>query len=61
MIFDSGSTLIFLNSVQCEDIGCVRGNQFDPSESPTFKDVDLEVEVEFGSGIQNYSLNIKFT
>lgn len=26
MIFDTGSTLIFLNSVLCEDIGCLRGN-----------------------------------
>lgn len=28
MIFDTGSTLIFLNSVKCKDLGCIRGNQY---------------------------------
>ncbi|KAL4475464.1 hypothetical protein ABPG72_013288 [Tetrahymena utriculariae] len=58
MIFDSGSTLIFLNSVQCDSIGCVRGNQYDSEASPTFKDVDLEVKVEFGSGILTGEMGI---
>ncbi|EAR88005.2 eukaryotic aspartyl protease (macronuclear) [Tetrahymena thermophila SB210] len=58
MIFDSGSTLIFLNSVQCDSIGCIRGNQYDSEASPTFKDVDLEVKVEFGSGILTGEMGI---
>ncbi len=26
MIFDTGSSIIFVNSVKCNDIGCVKGN-----------------------------------
>lgn len=58
MIFDSGSTLIFLNSVECTDIGCQRGNQYNSKLSKTFKDVDVGVEVEFGSGILRGEMGI---
>ncbi|EGR30663.1 WD repeat protein [Ichthyophthirius multifiliis] len=50
MIFDTGSTAIFLNSILCSDIGCQKGNQYNSENSFTYKNVDLEIYTYFGSG-----------
>ncbi|EGR31334.1 hypothetical protein IMG5_112710 [Ichthyophthirius multifiliis] len=57
MIFDTGSALIFVNSVKCQDIGCKRGNQYDFKKSKTYKPTEYEYEVQYGSGnlIGDYS------
>ncbi|EGR34063.1 hypothetical protein IMG5_024830 [Ichthyophthirius multifiliis] len=50
MIFDTGSTDIFLNSVLCKDIGYQKGNQYNSTLSPTYKNIDAETYSYFGSG-----------
>jgi hypothetical protein len=50
VIFDTGSTLIFINSVFCDDIGCNKGEMYDSDESETHIDLLYDHQVTFGSG-----------
>ncbi len=56
LIFDTGSTLIFVNSIYCDDLGCLKGHNYDQTKSPTYVDLLSEVEVSFGSGILKGSM-----
>lgn len=49
IIFDTGSSLTFINSVNCDDNGCSRGTQYDSNDSDTH-------EYRF---ISNYTKNIQ--
>lgn len=41
---------MWVNSVDCSDIGCVTHKQYDPATSSTFINTGLLLEVEFGTG-----------
>ena len=49
-IFDTGSTNIFVNSVYCGDIGCLKSNKYDSDRSETHVDLLEDSYVVFGSG-----------
>lgn len=49
-IFDTGSTLIFVNSIYCADKGCLKGNKYDSDKSLNHEDLLQDSEVTFGSG-----------
>lgn len=50
VIFDTGSSNFWITSVNCMDQGCLIQKSYNNKLSKTHKDIDLRVEVEFGSG-----------
>lgn len=50
VIFDSGSSNLWINSVECPSEACMIHNRFDHSKSDTFKPVGMDMSVRFGTG-----------
>ncbi len=50
VIFDTGSSNFWITSINCMDPGCLMQKSYNNKISKTHHDVDLRVEVEFGSG-----------
>jgi hypothetical protein len=52
-IFDTGSSVMFVNSFQCEAEHCEMNAQFDSETSETFVDLDETIELTYGGGFLN--------
>jgi cathepsin D len=50
VIFDTGSSNLWINSVDCQDEACVIHHQFDHDRSNTYHTVDMTMDVQFGTG-----------
>jgi len=50
VIFDTGSSNLWINSVDCQDEACRIHHQFDPDRSKTYKRMDMSMAVRFGTG-----------
>jgi len=50
VIFDTGSSNLWINSVACQDEACVMHHQFDPHRSKTYRRLDMSMDVQFGTG-----------
>ncbi len=50
VIFDTGSSNIWINSIKCNDKGCLNHKQFDGSKSKTYFQGPQTLKVEFGTG-----------
>jgi len=50
VIFDTGSTDLWLPSTGCQSIGCESQNRFIAEDSTTYTSLDKKVAAEFGSG-----------
>jgi len=56
VIFDTGSSNLWITSTECKTLSCQLHRQFNPKSSSTFKRLDLALQVEFGSGSVEGSL-----
>jgi cathepsin D len=50
VIFDTGSSNLWINSVDCQDEACVIHHQFDHDRSNSYHPVDMTMDVQFGTG-----------
>jgi len=50
VIFDTGSSNLWINSVDCQDKACQIHRRFDNGKSSTHKKLDLSMDVQFGTG-----------
>jgi cathepsin D len=50
VIFDTGSSNMWINSDQCSDLGCVNHKQFESEESSSYTETGFDIAVEFGTG-----------
>jgi len=50
VIFDTGSSNLWINSIDCQDEACVEHHQFNHESSRTYKEMDLTMDVQFGTG-----------
>lgn len=50
VIFDTGSSNLWITSSKCKDESCKKHNQFDAEESSTFEQTSIEMTVKFGTG-----------
>lgn len=56
VIFDTGSSNLWITGKACSDEPCTKHRQFDPQESNTFKQLDMDMDVQFGTGSISGSL-----
>ena len=49
-IFDTGSSVMFVNSFECTAENCEINAQFEPSTSETFVDLDTDISITYGGG-----------
>jgi len=50
VIFDSGSSNLWINSVECDSYACKLHHRFDHALSSTFRSVGMDMSVRFGTG-----------
>ncbi len=50
VIFDSGSSNLWINSIECQSEACVIHHRFDHDRSRTFHPVGMDMSVRFGTG-----------
>ncbi|XP_036623195.1 chymosin-like [Trichosurus vulpecula] len=50
VVFDTGSSNLWVPSVYCKSIACYLHNRFNPSKSSTFQSTDESLSIEYGSG-----------
>lgn len=50
VIFDTGSSNLWINSVKCADEACKMHRQFDNDQSDTYKEKGIDMSVQFGTG-----------
>jgi len=50
VIFDTGSSNLWINSVDCQSEACLMHNRFDHARSNTFHSVGMDMSVRFGTG-----------
>lgn len=50
VIFDTGSSNLWINGISCQDEACLSHEQFDPQASHTFHILDVDMDVMFGTG-----------
>eukprot|EP01006_Ploeotia_vitrea_P013430 TRINITY_DN35163_c0_g1_i1.p1 TRINITY_DN35163_c0_g1~~TRINITY_DN35163_c0_g1_i1.p1 ORF type:complete len:410 (+),score=167.69 TRINITY_DN35163_c0_g1_i1:30-1259(+) len=51
VIFDTGSSNLWVASSLCSSLGCVSHASYDHSKSSTFRHVGYDIEVKFGTGL----------
>jgi len=62
VIFDTGSSNLWINSDRCESQGCLLHRRFAPKRSATYKALDVQMSVQFGTGgIQGFLAQDTFT
>ena len=62
VIFDTGSSNLWLNSDQCPSEGCLLHRRFHPRASKTYKKLPVEMSVQFGTGsIEGFLAQDTFT
>ncbi|GAB5355274.1 hypothetical protein AAMO2058_000191200 [Amorphochlora amoebiformis] len=55
VIFDTGSSNLWITSTECNSDACLAHHQFDRKKSSTFKSVGVDMNVKFGTGsIEGY-------
>ena len=50
VILDTGSSNLWINSDQCRSEACLSHARFHPAKSRTYKRLDMEMSVRFGTG-----------
>ncbi|NXK49537.1 PEPA protein, partial [Chauna torquata] len=50
VIFDTGSSNLWVPSVYCSSLACTNHNRFDPSDSSTFVSTNESVSITYGTG-----------
>jgi cathepsin D len=50
VIFDSGSSNLWINSVECRSEACLIHHRFDHGQSSTYRPVGMDMSVKFGTG-----------
>jgi len=50
VIFDTGSANLWINSILCEDVGFRQRRQYNHFNSPHFRELGLDLNVQFGTG-----------
>lgn len=50
VIFDTGSSNLWINGVSCTQETCLRHRRFDPKLSSTFVELNMDMDVMFGTG-----------
>jgi cathepsin D len=50
VIFDTGSSNLWINSVDCQDEACLIHHQFNHDLSSSYKRLDMSMDVQFGTG-----------
>eukprot|EP00735_Rhodelphis_limneticus_P015509 TRINITY_DN978_c0_g1::TRINITY_DN978_c0_g1_i1::g.16162::m.16162 TRINITY_DN978_c0_g1::TRINITY_DN978_c0_g1_i1::g.16162 ORF type:complete len:396 (+),score=131.16,sp/Q03168/ASPP_AEDAE/44.41/3e-102,Asp/PF00026.18/2e-104,TAXi_N/PF14543.1/2.5e-07,TAXi_C/PF14541.1/0.0014,A1_Propeptide/PF07966.7/0.0035,Asp_protease_2/PF13650.1/0.18,Asp_protease_2/PF13650.1/2.2e+02,GUCT/PF08152.7/0.26 TRINITY_DN978_c0_g1_i1:76-1263(+) len=50
VIFDTGSSNAWVPSSKCDDLACIVHNQYDSTQSSTYKVNGTEFKIEYGSG-----------
>lgn len=50
VIFDTGSSNLWINSDTCHSQACLLHRRFHPAQSRTYKKLDMEMSVQFGTG-----------
>jgi cathepsin D len=50
VIFDTGSSNLWINDISCQDEACVAHHRFDHTASSTHKELDMTMDVQFGTG-----------
>lgn len=50
VIFDTGSSNLWINGVGCQDEACMIHRRFNPTRSSSFKELQLDMDVMFGTG-----------
>jgi len=50
VIFDTGSSNLWINDISCQDEACKLHNRFDHGASSTHKELDMTMDVQFGTG-----------
>jgi len=50
VIFDTGSSNLWITGIACQEEACVNHEQFDPESSNTFHLLDMDMDVMFGTG-----------
>jgi hypothetical protein len=62
VIFDTGSSNLWLNSDSCKSEGCLIHRRFHPLNSKTYKKLPVEMSVQFGTGsIEGFLAKDTFT
>jgi len=62
VIFDSGSSNLWINSDRCHSKACLLHRRFRPSASSTYKPLGMEMSVQFGTGrIEGFLAQDTFT
>lgn len=62
VIFDTGSSNLWLNSDSCQSEGCLVHRRFHPRKSKTYKKLPIEMSVQFGTGsIEGFLAQDTFT
>jgi hypothetical protein len=62
VIFDTGSSNLWLNSDSCQSEGCLIHRRFHPRQSRTYKKLPVEMSVQFGTGaIEGFLAKDTFT
>ncbi|XP_004437502.1 PREDICTED: pepsin-3-like isoform X1 [Ceratotherium simum simum] len=50
VIFDTGSSNLWVPSVYCSSVACTNHNQFNPEDSSTYEATSESVSIEYGTG-----------
>lgn len=53
VIFDTGSSNLWINSDLCEDRACLLHKRFEPEKSSSYVEMDVDMNVQFGTGEVN--------
>jgi len=62
VIFDTGSSNLWLNADSCQSEGCLVHRRFHPRQSKTYKKLPVEMSVQFGTGsIEGFLAQDTFT
>ncbi|CAM5119789.1 unnamed protein product [Eretmochelys imbricata] len=54
VLFDSGSSNLWVPSVYCSNTACKDHNRFNPSDSSTYEATSEDVSIQYGTGILGY-------
>ncbi|XP_002751243.1 chymosin [Callithrix jacchus] len=50
VVFDTGSSDLWVPSVYCNSVACQNHHRFDPSKSSTFQNMDKSLSIQYGTG-----------
>ncbi|XP_028652959.1 pepsin A-like [Erpetoichthys calabaricus] len=50
VIFDTGSSNLWVPSIYCKSIACANHTKFNPAQSSTFRSTSQDISIEYGTG-----------